>query len=194
MPWTVPGRKPTPAEYWDSTYKDVGKWSHQKGGEKLRTRQALQLMAGVYGKHVVDLGGGPLLGQALFANGAGKVLVVDHSIAGCELAKCIEPRVDVLVEDVTRFLDTNLERFDFTVAMGILDYVPHGFLQQLFEKAPSDELVINTPVCEAYIHQYDTRVCVSSRKDIADAVEKYGWWLECEFPSPEHVFAKYKRN
>lgn len=196
--WTRPERTSPPPSYWDEVYLDESKWRNPDAGTRERCAQAMQLLGDVKGKTFLDLGGGPLLGKALFAKGARWVTVVDCSKVGASLAHDIEPRIEYICDDAISVLrreqfDTmGLLAVDATICMGLVCYMPAGSLQLICRLAPGKELILNLPVVEGYL-EYTTRVTVYSREDVHHATEDNGWRKVSEHKSQEHVFAKYKK-
>lgn len=195
--WTRPERTSPPPAYWDEVYLDESKWCDPDAGTRERCAQAMQLIGDPKGKTFLDLGGGPLLGKALYDAGARWVTVVDCSKVGLKLAKEIEPRIDYVVADVMTYLylekyDPTGTPFDVTICMGLVCYLPPDSLQRICRYAPGKELLLNLPIAEGYL-EYETRVTVYSREDVHRATEDHGWRKVQEHKSKEHVFAKYKK-
>lgn len=190
--WTVTGRKPVPSPYWDHTYAiDHGKWESMRDGIDVRLHEACHLITPSNPSTILDLGGGPLIARANIA--LSRLTIIDFSQEACALARQFAPSAEVICVDVIAYLRGCHDKYDLTVAMGILDYLPAGSLTELFAKAPSRELLINSPVCEGYLHQYETRVVVYSRKDITEAAANNGWWRVRGYDQHEHEFALYRR-
>lgn len=184
-------------DYWDKTYReDVSdKWSDPSGGTLDRLNEALYLLGDVKGKTVLDLGGGPLLGRSLFSRGAKEVLLVDVSEEAVSIAKSLAPQIDWLVADVMEFLTAYpYHSCDIAVAMGLLHYLPPEKGLNAVLQVQANELLINEPVKEGYLHQYEARVVIYERSDILNSARMFGWEMVEELKRPEHLFAKFRRT
>lgn len=193
MPWTVPSRAQTSVSHWDASYAaDPGKWINPRAGDKDRSDEVMDLIGSVHDKSILDLGGGPLMAHHLVKSPC--VVLVDFSQEACRQAQAISPRTKIVCADVMTYLSNCTDRFDIVLALGILDYMPPTGLDLLFDRAPSKLLIVNTPICEGYLHQYDTRITVYSRDDIKKAANRHGWKLSRRLPQKEHEFARYRRS
>lgn len=194
--WHKPERSSPTAEYWNDTYVDEGKWTSLRGGDLERFNLAMLLIGDPAGKRVLDLGGGPLLCRAM--EKAEAYVLVEKSAEALKIAKKIAPWTQTV--EAALFPNPSIFGihvnicYDITVAMGLLHYLPPFALDALFYFAPSQALIINEPIAEGYLEQYETRQTIYSLKDFAQLSERHNWRLVKTFTSTEHHFARYERR
>lgn len=187
--------KPFTGQQWDDDYTlnpngiDYGS---PTGSVLDRREHTLQLIGDVRGKSVLDLGGGPLLGQRLFELGAARVFLIDISSIACDKAKQLCDQIETRVADALEYLRYGrVEKFDVVTAIGVLSYTQPEALDLLFARC-TGKIVILSAACEGYL-QYTNRITIHTHDDMKRVCKQYGWVVDTDASSAEHIFASYRR-
>ena len=95
--------------------------------------------------------------------------------------------------DVVEYLQCPVkDEYDVCLAFGILEYLPVGSLDLLFERCPAPVLCIGTGSGESYL-QYKTRMVSYSMDDMMQAAKRHNWGLLDELDRPGHLWLKFWR-
>jgi len=179
---------------WTELYeKDHQGWldGTKHAEQTIHIGEIMQLAGDLRGKHVVDLGGGALLCRAVPATG-GRLTVVEYALTACRVVE--ELGCEPIYQDIVEFLRFDTTKFDVALMFGVIDYLPPGSLDLLFERCPSPVLATGIPCGESYL-QYKSRTCAYSRLDVLAAASKHGWTVEdIEAERTSHTWGRFRRN